>query len=77
MSQTVSRAYLGDYGLLEHGPVVGEPLTWHNGLRERVPATAFVGRVEKGRAVGDIRTPVRRLGSQEYDCQLVPGDWEL
>jgi len=63
---------------LKHGPVVDEPLAWHNVVRERVVGTASVGRVEKARAaVVDVRATKRRFSGQKYDGQLVPGDREL
>lgn len=46
----MSSSYLGDNGLFEYGPVVGELPTRHDRVRERVTCATLVG----GR-VGDER----------------------
>lgn len=69
--------YLGDYGLLEHGPVVNELMAWCLFVRNRVEGIASVGHVEQCcRPVTDVALK-RRSGGQKYNRQLVPGDRKL
>lgn len=69
--------YLSDYGLLKHRPIVNESPTWYDIMRERIVGTASVGSVEKALAIVVVITPERRFGGQEYNGQLMPGDWKL
>lgn len=70
---------------MEYGPVVGEPLTRHDGVRDRVAGATLVGggdgRVDEKRrdaaAAVVVCATERRPGRQEDDGQLVPGDREL
>lgn len=71
--------HLGDDGLLEHGPVVGESPARDDVAGSRVAATAPVGGgdVPRDAVHVGVVAPERRAGRQEYDGQLVPGDREL
>lgn len=69
--------YLGNYRLLKHRPVVGEPPARHDIVREWVAGTTSVSRVEKAHAVVIVVAPERRFGGQENDGQLVPCDRKL
>lgn len=60
--------HLGDDGLVEHGPVVGEPPARDDVAGDRVAVTAPVGGGAVPRdAVAAVVAPERRAGRQEYD----------
>lgn len=74
-----SATHLGDDGLLEHGPVVGESPARDDVAGSQVAATAPVGGgdVPRDAVHVGVVAPERRAGRQEYDGQLVPSDREF